>query len=143
MLVLTALQLTYKNCTLPFFFLLLIVKLFEILPKHNGYGFISESFALNLYIFTFLTYKKLLLPLYYRLNTIFFPDCVKLTGYLASVVNVVSSTSYVGSSPRTNTFLSLLSTCTKELIPASKIIIFLLQLPSDHLHRIHYHNHYI
>ena len=27
-----------------------IVKSFKILPKHNEYGFIFESFALNLYI---------------------------------------------------------------------------------------------
>ena len=30
--------------------MLLAVKPFEIFPKHNGYGFISEFFALNLYI---------------------------------------------------------------------------------------------
>ena len=29
------------------FFMLLAVKLFGIFPKHNGYGFISEFFALN------------------------------------------------------------------------------------------------
>ena len=39
-----------KGCTYPLnpvFFVLSIVKCFKILPKHNGYGFISESFALN------------------------------------------------------------------------------------------------
>ena len=30
--------------------MLLDVKSFEILPKHNEYGFISESFTLNWYI---------------------------------------------------------------------------------------------
>ena len=39
------------------------VKSFELLPKNNGYGFICDSLALNWYIFTSLTYKKLLLPL--------------------------------------------------------------------------------
>ena len=29
------------------FFMLLAVKSFEIFPKHNGYDFIAESFALN------------------------------------------------------------------------------------------------
>ena len=37
--------------------------LFQILPKHNEYDYISESFALNWYIFTSLTYKNLLVPL--------------------------------------------------------------------------------
>ena len=31
------------------------VKYFEILPKHDGYGFIFQSFTLNWYIFTLLT----------------------------------------------------------------------------------------
>ena len=31
----------------PVFFMLSIVKSFEVLPKNNGYRFISESFALN------------------------------------------------------------------------------------------------
>ena len=31
----------------PIFFKLLIVKSFEILPKHSAYSFILESFALN------------------------------------------------------------------------------------------------
>ena len=43
--------------------MLSIVKSFEILPKHNGYGFISESFALNWHTFMVLTNKKLLLRL--------------------------------------------------------------------------------
>ena len=45
------------------FFVLLIVKSFEILSTHNGYFLISESFALNWYIFVALTSKKMLLPL--------------------------------------------------------------------------------
>ena len=31
----------------PVFFLLSAVKYFELLPKHNRYGFISESAAFN------------------------------------------------------------------------------------------------
>ena len=38
-------------------------KSLEKLPKHNGYSFFSESFALKWYIFTVLTNKKILLPL--------------------------------------------------------------------------------
>ena len=56
-----------KSCTYPVnlvFFMLLAVKSLEIFPKHNSYGFISESFALNWYTFVALTNKKLLLPLY-------------------------------------------------------------------------------
>ena len=36
---------------------------YEIYLKHNIYGFISESFALNFCIFVVLTDEKLLLPL--------------------------------------------------------------------------------
>ena len=39
------------------------LKYFEILAKHDGYGFISESFALDEYIFVALTIKKLLFQL--------------------------------------------------------------------------------
>ena len=43
-------KISVKPFTTPFnpvFFMLTIVKSFEVLPKHNGYGFIFESFALN------------------------------------------------------------------------------------------------
>ena len=43
--------------------MLLSVKSFEILHKHNGYGFSSNYFALHLHIFTALTNKKVLLLL--------------------------------------------------------------------------------
>ena len=36
---------------------------FEKFPKHSGYGFIWEFFALNWYIFVAITNKKLLPPL--------------------------------------------------------------------------------
>ena len=42
------------------------VKYFEIFPKHNGYGFISESFTLNLHIFVALTNENA------DLNKVFF-----------------------------------------------------------------------
>ena len=58
--------------------MLSVVKSFEILPKHSIYGSISESFALNWYIFAAITNKKLLLPLKCRLNTNLCPDCAKL-----------------------------------------------------------------
>ena len=75
-------------------------KIFEILPEHNKYGFISESFALNWYIFTALTNKKLLLQLSCRLNTNLFLDSVKLVEYLALAVIVVLSKFCVGPSTR-------------------------------------------
>ena len=53
-----------KNFGTPFnsvLFMLSIVKSFEILPKHNIYGFTSELLALNRYIFVALTNKKPLL----------------------------------------------------------------------------------
>ena len=39
-----------------------MAKSFEILPKHNGYSLISESFALRGHIFNALKNEKLLLP---------------------------------------------------------------------------------
>ena len=52
---------------------------------------------------------------------IFFPDYVKLIGYLTSTVNVVSSNYCIGTSPRIKITLFLLSICTNELISAPKI----------------------
>ena len=97
-----------------FFFILLIAKSFDILPKHSAKSFISEFFALNCYTFAALTNKKLLLPLWCRLNANLFPDCIKLIEYFASSVNVVSSNPYVSLSPRLNMFFPLLSACTDE-----------------------------
>ena len=76
--------------------MLFIAKSLEILPRHDGYGFASESFTLNWYIFTAIN-KKLLLQLKHRLNTKLFPNSVELIGYLASAVIVVSSNPCVGS----------------------------------------------
>ena len=43
--------------------MLTAVKSFEIFPRQNGYFFISESFALNSYIFVALTNKKTVAPI--------------------------------------------------------------------------------
>ena len=57
-----------------------------------------------------------------QLNKNLFRGCVKLIGYFASVVNVISFNPCVGSSPRIMMSLFLLSTCTYELISALKIV---------------------
>ena len=62
---LVSIILTEKAFIYPFnlvFFMLSIVKSLEILCKHNDYGCIFESFALNQYIFAVLTNEELLLP---------------------------------------------------------------------------------
>ena len=51
---------------------------------------------LNWYVFLASTNKKMLLPLWCRLNTNLFPNSVKLIRYLASAVNVVLSDPCVG-----------------------------------------------
>ena len=70
-----------------------------------------------------------MLPLDRRLNTNLLFDYVKLTGYLATAVNVVSSNPCVSPSPRTKISFFLLSTWTDELISAPKIMPFLPMLP--------------
>ena len=82
--------------------MLLTGKSFEIFPKHDRYFFISESFALNQYIFVALTTKKLLVLLKVRLrqNSLF--DLVKLIEYSNFAVIVVSSHFCVGPLPRIN-----------------------------------------
>ena len=109
MLVSIGLKSTEKKFTAPlnpvFFFKSLIVKPFEI-----SWSLISKFYALNWYTAVALTSKKLSLSLYCRLKTNIFPDCVKLIGYFASAVNVVSSNPCVGPSPRVKISFSLLST---------------------------------
>ena len=78
-------------------------------PKHNGYDFISESFAFDRYIFVTLT-KKTVTSIC---------DLEKLTKYLASVVSVVSSNPCAGPLP------FLLSVCTYELLSTLKLTTFL------------------
>ena len=67
----------------------------ETLPKLNGYGCISEHFALNWYSFTPLAYNKMLLPLYDRLTQKIFLHLVILTEYLSSAVTIVSCNPYI------------------------------------------------
>ena len=85
------------------------MKSFELIPKHKGYFFISDSFALSWYIFLALINKKLLLPLYCRLKQNLLCDYEKLIEYFVSAVNAVSSNSCVGPSPRIKIFFPLLS----------------------------------
>ena len=59
-----------------------------------------------------------------------FLGCVKLIGYFASAVNVVSSNTCVVPSPRIKTSWYLLSICTDELISVPKIKRLFLMLPS-------------
>ena len=74
--------------------MLLAVKSFEIFPKHNGYGFVSEPYALNWYISVALTNKKLLQKDRCYLE--------KLVEYFGSLVIVVSFINLcVGPFPRT------------------------------------------
>ena len=116
-------------CFLFFVFILSLVKYFEILPKYSVQSFIWNFFALNWCIFVVLTNKKLLLPLYCRLNTNLLFGCVKLLGYFASAGYVVSFNFCVGTSSRMISLL-LLSTCTDEPISASKLMTFLPMLSS-------------
>ena len=70
-----------------------------------------------------------MLPFYCRINTNLLFECVKLVGYIASTVNVLSSDG-VGPSPRIKISLLLLSKCTHELISVPKIMTFSPMLPS-------------
>ena len=81
------------------FFMLLNVKSFKVYPNYKGYGFISECSAVTYWIFTPLTYKKLLAVLQCRLRQIFVLDFVILIEYLASAVIVASSNPFVSPSP--------------------------------------------
>ena len=61
-----ALQSTLRSQTYPFnpvFFIWSTDQSFEMFPKHKGYAFISESFALSLIISVPLTNKWLFAPL--------------------------------------------------------------------------------
>ena len=75
-----------------------------------------ESFALNWYSFVALTNKK---NCHFHSNVDLtkkkFPDPVKLIGYSATGVIMVSSNCCVGPLPRTTISFSLLSICTDVL----------------------------
>ena len=73
---------------------------------------------------------KLLLLLESRLNTNLLFACLKLIGYIASAVNVVSSNPCVGPSPKIKMYFPLLSICIDELISAPKIVTFFPMLSS-------------
>ena len=88
-------------------------------------------FYLNWYIFVALRNKKLLLPLYCRLNWNYLCGFVKLIGYLASVVNLVSSNHCAVSLPRIKISLFLLSICIDELLSGPKIMTFFPILSSE------------
>ena len=72
--------------------MLLIVKSYEILPKHSAQSFNSEFFLFQLIYFSNI---KKVLPLTCRFNTNLFLDCVKLIEYFASPANVVLFNPYV------------------------------------------------
>ena len=112
------------------FFILLIVKSFEILPKHSAYYFISGSFDLSWYIFVALTNKKLLIPLQCRLSANLLFGSVKLIRYIGSAFNVVSSNPCIGPSGRIKISFPLLSICTDGLISGPKIMTLFPIIPS-------------
>ena len=85
-----------------------IEKSFEILSKHNRYGFVPGSFAL---IDTFLQHQQIRnCCLHYNANIKknLFPDPVKLIGYLASDFIVVLSKPCVGPTPRTKIYFFII-----------------------------------
>ena len=109
--------------------MLLTEKSPEAFPKHKGHFFVSESFALNWYIFIELPNKKLLRPLQGRLKQNFLFDLEDLIGNGVSLVNVSSNLCF-WPKPGIQIFFSLLSICTDELISTPKIMTFLPLLPS-------------
>ena len=103
--------------------MLLAVKSFEIFSKRNGYGFISEYFAVKWYIFEALTDEKLFLPLWWSLKINLFPDFVKLMKNFASDVNEYHLILLLYLHQELRFFL--LSVCTYELLSTPKVIMFL------------------
>ena len=71
------------NTFIQLFFMLSTVKSFEILPKHNGYGFVLEFFALYWYYFTALTFFTSI-SMQVKQNFLF--GATKSIEYLASTV---------------------------------------------------------
>ena len=72
----------------------------------------------------------MLFPLQCRLNINHLLDCVKLIGYFASAVNVISSNLLVSRSPKIEISVFLLSVCPYELASIPKRTRFFLKLPS-------------
>ena len=77
--------------------------------------------ALSFYIFTPLTYKKLLLSLQSRLKPDLFFDTEELKEYLTPTVIVVSSNCCVGPLPRTKIYFFILLVCCNEPLSTPKI----------------------
>ena len=69
-----------------------------------------------------MTENTFTVPYSVDLNTNIFLDCVKLIGYFASAVNVVSSNPCVGPSPGIKISLFSLLICTDELISTPNIM---------------------
>ena len=92
------------------------------------HGVISESFALDGWIFTPLVYKKLLDVLRCRSTKKFFLDLVILIDYLSSSIIAVSSNPSIGPSARTSIYFSLLSACSDNLLFTTKTTTFILHL---------------
>ena len=113
-----------------FFFQNINCKFFWNITKTQCIIIYFKVFCFEFRYFLALTNEKLLLPLYFRLNTNILFGCVKLMQYIASTNNAVSSIPCVCPSPRIKTSVFLLWICTGELISAPKIRIFLLMLLS-------------
>ena len=91
--------------------MLLAVKSFEIFSKRNGYGFISEYFAVKWY------------TLWWSLKINLFPDFVKLMKNFASDVIEYHLILLLYLHQELRFFL--LSVCTYELLSTPKVIMFL------------------
>ena len=96
--------------------MLLAVKSLKYFLYTKDIFFISESFALNWYIFVAWTNKKLMLPLQCKLTQNFPFDLEKVIEYRVSAAKVVSSNPCVGLIPTIKKSFVLLSLCTDEHI---------------------------
>ena len=105
---------------------MLTAKSFETFSKANGFGFISDSFALNGCIFVELPDKNCCLHHNSDLSKTFFL-INGINGKLTSAVIVVSSDPCVKLSPRTKISFKSFSLCIDELLSSPKIIVFLPQ----------------
>ena len=94
--------------------------------------FLFQGLLLWIDIFSVAFRNKVLrlLSLEFRLHENLLFGRVKLTGYIAFAVNVVSSNPYIGLSPRTKISLFLLSIWTDELLSAPKVMAIIPILPS-------------
>ena len=84
--------------------------------KHNGYGFVSEFFAFNWYVFMALTNKKFLASVMMKAKQNILWDHAKSTEYSASAINLELSNPRVRPLARIKISLFLLSISINELI---------------------------